>query len=414
MENLFRREVLEHKQHRLEGTISLIQPPVFKTLGLLILTVVILSIVFLSSGSYTRKERVSGVIEPSGGLLRVAAMQQGVVSEVLVKEGEQVAAGQPLLRIASAKHSTEATALNQALLNQYRFQQKNLLQQIEQLRGQYQLDIEELQQQETTAKEKLKELESQASTFQERLLLNQDLVSQIATLKGTGYISELELQRQKDTLLSLKQQASSIRSERIALESQLKNIKNQLAKLPIEHQNRISQLQSQQADLLIQISSIEQERLGEVRAAQSGVVTGLLAKLGKNVSMGQHLLTLIPEHSDMQAIVYIPTSAFGFIKEGQETKLRYHAFPYEKFGIYKGKIVELSNSVILPEETNMPGIIQEPAYRVVVALDEQAVKAYGKDTVLRAGMTLDADIVVEERSLLRWLFDPVFSIKGQL
>lgn len=414
MENLFRREVLEHKQHRLEGTISLIQPPVFKTLGLLILTVVILSIVFLSSGSYTRKERVSGVIEPSGGLLRVAAMQQGVVSEVLVKEGEQVAAGQPLLRIASAKHSTEATELNQALLNQYRFQQKNLLQQIEQLRGQYELDIEELQQQETTVKEKLKELESQASTFQERLLLNQDLVSQIATLKGTGYISELELQRQKDTLLSLKQQASSIRSERIALESQLKNIKNQLAKLPIEHQNRISQLQSQQADLLIQISSIEQERLGEVRAAQSGVVTGLLAKLGKNVSMGQHLLTLIPEHSDMQAIVYIPTSAFGFIKEGQETKLRYHAFPYEKFGIYKGKIVELSNSVILPEETNMPGIIQEPAYRVVVALDEQAVKAYGKDTVLRAGMTLDADIVVEERSLLRWLFDPVFSIKGQL
>ncbi|MCG7540823.1 HlyD family efflux transporter periplasmic adaptor subunit [Pseudoalteromonas sp. CO348] len=414
MENLFRREVLEHKQHRLEGTISLIQPPVFKTLGLLILTVVILSIVFLSSGSYTRKERVSGVIEPSGGLLRVAAMQQGVVSEVLVKEGEQVAVGQPLLRIASAKHSTEATELNQALLNQYRFQQKNLLQQIEQLRGQYQLDIEELQQQETTVKEKLKELESQASTFQERLLLNQDLVSQIATLKGTGYISELELQRQKDTLLSLKQQASSIRSERIALESQLKNIKNQLAKLPIEHQNRTSQLQSQQADLLIQISSIEQERLGEVRAAQSGVVTGLLAKLGKNVSIGQHLLTLIPEDSDMQAIVYIPTSAFGFIKEGQETKLRYHAFPYEKFGIYKGKIVELSNSVILPEETNMPGIIQEPAYRVVVALDEQAVKAYGKDTVLRAGMTLDADIVVEERSLLRWLFDPVFSIKGQL
>ncbi|PCK30285.1 HlyD family secretion protein [Pseudoalteromonas piscicida] len=414
MENLFRREVLEHKQHRLEGTISLIQPPVFKTLGLLILVVVILSIVFLSSGSYARKERVSGVIEPSGGLLRVAAMQQGIVSEVLVKEGEKVTAGQPLLRIASAKHSTEATELNQALLNQYRFQQQNLLQQIEQLRGQHQLDMAELQQQESSAKEKLNELERQAATFQERLLLNQDLVSQIATLKGTGYISELELQRQKDTLLSLKQQSSSIRSERIALQSQLKNIKNQLAKLPIEHQSRISQLQSQQADLLIQISSIEQERLGEIRAAQSGVVTGLLAKTGKSVSTGQHLLTVIPEDSDMQAIVYIPTSAFGFIKTGQQTKLRYHAFPYEKFGIYQGKIVELSNSVILPEETNMPGIIQEPAYRVVVELDEQVVKAYGKDTALRAGMTLDADIVVEERSLLRWLFDPVFSIKGQL
>ena len=116
----------------------------------------------------------------------------------------------------------------------------------------------------------------------------------------------------------------------------------------------------------------------------------------------------------MQAVVYIPTSAFGFIKEGQSTKLRYHAFPYEKFGIYQGQIVELSNSVIFTCKSSMPGIIQEPAYRVVVALAEQTVKAYGKDTPLRAGMTLDADIVVEERSLLRWLFDPVFSIKGQL
>ncbi len=387
MDNLFRREVLEHKQHRLEGTISLIQPPVFKVLGLLILVVVILSLVFLSAGSYTRKERVSGVIEPSSGLLRVASGQQGVISEVLVQEGEQVELGQPLLRIASAKHSTEAIELNQALLNQYRFQQKNLAQQIEQLRNQHQLDLKELRRQRDTARAKLAELESQASTFQQRLLLNQDLVSQIATLKGTGYISELELQRQKDTLLSLKQQSSTIRSERIALEAQLENIKSQLAKLPIEQQNRISQLQSQQADLLIQISSIEQQRLGEVRATQSGIVTGLLAKVGKNVSAGQHLLTLIPENSAMQAVVYIPTSAFGFIKEGQSTKLRYHA---------------------------LPGIIQEPAYRVVVALAEQTVKAYGKDTPLRAGMTLDADIVVEERSLLRWLFDPVFSIKGQL
>ncbi|MEI5640030.1 MULTISPECIES: HlyD family efflux transporter periplasmic adaptor subunit [unclassified Pseudoalteromonas] len=414
MENLFRREVLEHKQHRLEGTISLIQPPVFKVLGLLILVVVILSLVFLSAGSYTRKERVSGVIEPSGGLLRVASGQQGVISEVLVKEGEQVELGQPLLRIASAKHSTEATELNQALLNQYRFQQRNLAQQIEQLRSQHKLDLQELQRQRDTAKAKITELASQASTFQQRLLLNQDLVSQIATLKGTGYISELELQRQKDTLLSLEQQSSAIRSERIALEAQLENIKNQLAKLPIEQQNRISQLQSQQADLMIQISSIEQQRLGEVRATQSGVVTGLLAKVGKNVAPGQHLLTLIPQNSSMQAVVYIPTSAFGFIKEGQSTKLRYHAFPYEKFGIYEGQIIELSNSVILPEETSMPGIIQEPAYRVVVALAQQTVKAYGKDTALRAGMTLDADIVVEERSLLRWLFDPVFSIKGQL
>ncbi|WP_440054568.1 HlyD family secretion protein [Pseudoalteromonas sp. T1lg65] len=414
MENLFRREVLEHKQHRLEGTISLIQPPVFKVLALLILVVVLISLVFLSLGNYTRKERVSGVIEPSGGLLRVSAIQAGVVSDILVKEGQYVTAGQPLLRIASAKHSTESAELNQALLTQYRFQQNSLNQQIEQLKSQHKLEFSDLEEQLQTAKDKLVELENQAKTFAKRLKLNEELVTQIATLQGTGYISELELQRQKDTLLSLQQQSSSLQSERIALQSQIKNLTNQLAKMPIEQQTRMAQLESQRADLRIQISSIEQQRLGEIRASKSGVVTGLLAKVGKNINQGQHLLTLIPENSEMQAVVYVPTSAFGFIKEGQPTKLRYHAFPYEKFGIYEGQVIQLSSSVILPEETSIPGVIKEPAYRIVVALNSQTVKAYGKETALRAGMTLEADIVVEERSLLRWLFDPVFSIKGQL
>ncbi|WP_323744769.1 HlyD family efflux transporter periplasmic adaptor subunit [Pseudoalteromonas sp. PPB1] len=136
--------------------------------------------------------------------------------------------------------------------------------------------------------------------------------------------------------------------------------------------------------------------------------------MGKSVNAGQNLLSILPQGSQMQAIIYVPTSSFGFINLGQETKLRYHAFPYEKFGIYNGTVEQVSNSVILPDETSTPGVIQQPAYRVVVALEAQQITAYGKQTPLRAGMMLDADIIVEERSLLRWLFDPVFSIKGQL
>jgi len=55
-----------------------------------------------------------------------------------------------------------------------------------------------------------------------------------------------------------------------------------------------------------------------------------------------------------------------------------------------------------------------PSYRVVVALNNQMIQAYGRNIPLRSGMKLDADIVIEQRSLLRWLFDPVFSIQGQL
>ncbi|CAH9060223.1 Colicin V secretion protein CvaA [Pseudoalteromonas holothuriae] len=414
MENLFRKEVMENKRHRLEGAVSLVQPPLFRTLAVMIVAIVIISLIFLSVGKYTRKERVSGVIEPNTGILRLKAPQTGVLSQVLVSEGQYVEQGAPLLRIASAKHSTHAVELNQALLNQYTFQLHSLEQRIEQQQRQNKLALSKLNQQKSSAQARLLELEAQSQTFSERLSLNAQMVSQISTLKGTGYISELELQRQKDTLLSLRQQASSIQSERLSLQSQIEQLVNQLEQLPLEQSDHLSQLQSQKAELQIQLSSVEQQRLGELRAPKSGIVSGLMAKVGKNVVNGQNLLSVLPENSQMQAIIFVPTSAFGFVKEGLLTRLRYHAFPYEKFGVYDGHVIEVSQSVIFPDETNTPGIISAPAYRVVVDIKQQHVKAYGKESALRPGMTLDADVILEERSLLRWLFDPVFSIKGQL
>ncbi|MBC7010427.1 HlyD family efflux transporter periplasmic adaptor subunit [Pseudoalteromonas sp. BZK2] len=413
MDSLFRKEVLEHKRHRLEGTVSIIQPPIFKRLTVLILAIVIVSFVFLSLGQYTRKERVIGVIEPDAGILRIEASQSGLISEVLVSEGQFVKAGATLVKIASAKHSSQKLELNQALLNQYQFQLSSLELQIKQQQAQDILDLEQLRLQKKSLEQSLSELDRQSTIFKERLALNKQMVEQVGTLKGTGFISELELQKQKDTLLSLQQQASSIKSERVSLASQLKQHEKQIKQRPLQQYSHIAQLESQKADLQMRLSSIEQQRLGELRAPKSGIVSGLTAKVGKTVSTGQMLMSVLPENSDMQAIVYVPTSAFGFVDVGQNVRIRYHSFPYEKFGVYDGTITEISSSVILPEEVDSQTILTEPAYRVVITLNDQAIQAYGKATPLRVGMNLDADIVIEKRSLLRWLFDPVFSIRGQ-
>jgi len=414
MEDLFRKEVLENKRHRLEGPVSLVQPPVFKVLTLLIIVTVLISLCFLAAGNYTRKERVTGVIEPTTGLLRLQASQAGVISDLLVREGEYVKAGQTILRIGSAKYSKQPTELNQTLINQYNFQLKNLESQLSQQKSQSSIDLLELEEQKHNAIAKLTELDNQFEIYSERLELNQKIVKQISILKGTGYISELELQRQKDTLLSLKQQSSNIESERLTIISQIKQFESRLKKLPMEQSQKRSKLESQKADIQIQLSSVEQQRMSELRAPIAGQVSGILVKTGKSVTHGQNLLTMLPSDSKMQAVIYVPTSAFGFIQIGQETRLRYHAFPHERFGVFNGTITEISNSVIFPEETYTPGLITQPTYRVIVTLHEQSIQAYGKATFLRAGMTLDADIIIEERSLLRWLFDPVFSIKGQL
>ena len=62
----------------------------------------------------------------------------------------------------------------------------------------------------------------------------------------------------------------------------------------------------------------------------------------------------------------------------------------------------------------MPVALQEPVYRVQVALDQQEIRAYGTTVPLQSGMLLNADIVLEQRSLLSWLLEPILSLKGRL
>lgn len=373
-----------------------------------------MSLVFLSLGSYTRKEKVGGVLQPNMGLIKLGAPQSGIIAELMVQEGQLVKKNQPILRIISEKHGIEGFELNQSLINQFQFQLNSLKHQLSQQRIQNKLQVEVLNHNRINIEKKLIQLEIQYDIFLERIKINNQIVEQITTLADTGYISDLELKRQNDVLLSLKQQSSSIQSEKLTLRNQLEQIDNQRVQLPIEQQKLMTQLDTQIKDIKVQLAKIKQQRLGELRAPVDGVVSGSLVKLGKSVTLNQNLISIVPVGSSMQAIIYVPTKAFGFIEIGQKTRIRYNAFPYEKFGIYKGTVTEISANVILPTETDIPGIISQPSYRVIIDLDNDSISAYGKEIPLRSGMKLDADIIIEERSLIHWLFDPVFSIKGRL
>jgi membrane fusion protein len=58
--------------------------------------------------------------------------------------------------------------------------------------------------------------------------------------------------------------------------------------------------------------------------------------------------------------------------------------------------------------------VKEPVYRVDVKLDRQNVSALGKEIALRPGMLVSADILLERRTLLEWLFEPVLQLRGRL
>ncbi len=95
-------------------------------------------------------------------------------------------------------------------------------------------------------------------------------------------------------------------------------------------------------------------------------------------------MTLVPAGARLEARLYGPSRAIGFVRPGQRVRLRYEAFPHQKFGQYEGVVQSVSRSTVGPAELTgdgapLPGLVPgEPVYRVTVELAAQTATAYGE------------------------------------
>ncbi|MBK8322512.1 MAG: HlyD family efflux transporter periplasmic adaptor subunit [Betaproteobacteria bacterium] len=171
-----------------------------------------------------------------------------------------------------------------------------------------------------------------------------------------------------------------------------------------------------------QVAALEQARLersvqsdSRVEAPASGFVAAVLVEPGQPVASGTPLLTVLPEGSPLEAHLHAPSRAIGFVRAGQEVRLRYPAFPFQKFGSHRGRVVSVSRSAHAPGDLGFapPDGSREPLYRIKVSLDSQDVIAYGRPEPLQAGMQVEADVLLDRRTLIEWLFDPLVSLAGR-
>jgi len=113
----------------------------------------------------------------------------------------------------------------------------------------------------------------------------------------------------------------------------------------------------------------------------------------------------------LQAELFVPSRAIGFVKPGQPVRILYDAFPYQHFGTYRGEIVDVSQTILTGTDAGAPFKLSEPAYRVVASLERSDIDADGKRIALQPDMLLKADIILERRSLMSWLTRPLQSVR---
>lgn len=418
---IFRNQAINAQKTKWIGEVVLIRPFSFTILTICVAIICIMIILLLSFATYTKRTTVQGQLMPNTGLVRVFASEAGIVDQKLIQDGQQVKNNQTLYTLKMARYNS-AGNYSDSVEDQIQLKKNSLEHDKNKISAMYThsnaQDIAEI----SAIKQEINQIDAVIQQQQQRLNLAKDNVARYQSLLARDYISIEEYQLKQDYFLNQKLVLKSYERDRLAKSTELNSkeiaLKNRALKLSTDLSNVDRQIASNQQD------SIENKARNELilKAHTTGTVTSLNAQVGQQVSPNTPLASIVPADSILEAHLYLPSEAIGFIQLNQAVKLRFQAFPYQKFGQATGKVTSISDSTINTAELTNIGEFggqlnlnqSQPIYLVKVQLDEQNIKAYGVKKALKVGMAFEADIMQETRKLYEWVLEPLYSISGKL
>ena len=405
---LFRREVLEFQQYNRQwGRVVPLQP---LSTRLMVWCVVVASacvIAFLFVGQYARKEVAVGYLKPASGSARVFAPEQGIISTVYVRQGQRVIEGEPLIAVTTSQIAGNGDDVNAAVLHTLEQQKSSLAARIEN-----EVHLNASEQDRLTAQ--AKELDSELTTYtaqlaiqRTRISLLEGMVAMGAELRAKGLMSEIDQKHREDSLLEQRQAFITTSQQMMAQRSKLTQINFDIAQLPSALTAKVQPLRNDLLSTEQRIAETNGRRAYIVRAPIGGLVSLLQASVGQQADPRRMQLQIVPTDSPLQAELFIPASAIGFVEAGQDVRILYDAFPYQRFGTYRGRIVEVSQTVLMDGDLVAPVKVNQPVYTATVALDRPNVDVRGRKVPLQPDMSLRADIILERRSIMDWIVGPL-------
>jgi len=409
MSKLFRPEAVAHVTRRLAGGVMLATPLPARVVGLVLAAIVLAAAVFAGVASYARKASVTGWLVPDQGFIRATAPAAGLIARLLVTEGDSVEEGQRLAEIRVAAeiaggNAGEAVAI--ALRHEAEALKAHGGAQIAKLEA----EVPQTQTRLDNLQIELTFLEQQAQLQESRITLAEGALGDV-NAAAAGSIARREIEQRRSAALIAQQELAALHRQAAATKREIADLAARLTVIPIEITATRAETQAAEAGLSQRASDAEARRAIVVLAPIAGHVAALPVATGQPIGVNATLAIITPVSGKLEAELLAPSRAAGFIQPGQEVQLEVQAFPYQRFGIVRGAVKTVSSTVLGPSEISIPGLaIQEPVFRVRVTLSREAVEAYGKTYLLQPGMLLSANIVFDRRSLLQWLFDPLYAV----
>jgi HlyD family secretion protein len=379
-----------------------------------------------------------GKLVPASYLKIVQPAEQGIVREILVREGERVAAGQLLMRLDAKLADADRSVVQQELalrsLQLRRIDAELSGAPLEQepadpprlyaeVAAQWQANrraLEDALAQERSVLERARQ--SHAAALEVKAKLEQTLPhyraqeQAFAKLSKEGYAGSLLAQEKSRERIEkerdLQAQVHAIRSAKATIAQSEKR----LAQLQSEYLQR---LQAERVEASAQQQRLEQElakhehrqELLDLRATQAGFVKDLATHTpGTVVSPGTVIMTLVPADEQLRAEVWVSNQDVGFVHAGQPTKIKLTAFTFQKYGMLDGRVSRVSADAAeqAPGAAGAKG--ERPlglAYKTLVDLDAQHLDSDGRRYEFAPGMHVTAEIKLGERTVLEYLLSPI-------
>lgn len=417
---LFRSEAVSAKNEQRFGNVLIHQPWGYGVAAILAGALILLVVAYSYFGTYTRKTTVGGLLMPKLGMLRLTSPTTGLLTEVLAQEGQTVRAGETLFVISGERIS--ATGGTQQLIAEQLTQrllalERNRTSANDRIAGQIRLLDSRL----VTITQEMGQFREEIRLIARRVDLAETHQARQRDLLTAGFISIAQHQQDEGEVLVLLGQQQSIQRARASLKREHMDLQMQRQEAELRHRNEIAEI-DQSISLVKQEQAENDVRNKQVSSAPfTGTITGSNVQVGQQVAAGALLASLIPQGADLTAYLYVASRKAGFIELGQKVLIRYAAYPYQKFGMARGRIIDLTKSPYSAQElpTHIASVVNSSSetaelfYRATVEIDSQTISVYGNSQPLQAGMLLEADIVQDKRRLYEWALEPIYSITGK-
>ncbi len=412
-EKLFREAAVNHHRENIYGNVLLTTPMKFKLMTLFFLMIASMVTMFLFFGQYARKESVRGQLVPNQGIVRVLAASRGTIKQTHVTNGEQVHAGDVLFTINTETYTHNNQVLNDEIKQELLIRLENTQ---EKINNTGYLFINEM----TRYKSKVKAIETDLLKIREQqagayklVNISKKQLHEHEKYFARQLVLEADVENKKIAYLNAKLSYEEIQRLILNKESELAEFNRKQESLPQENQNRLLDLQDALSQTKQSLAEIQGAKAHIIRAPINGVVATIVVNAGQTVSADSSLLTILPNDFTLHAELFLPSRSIGFVEKDKQVLLRYDAFPYQRYGLYEGRISEVG-ATTLATNTITPFNSSEPVYKVKVKLEQQTINAYGKKIALQPGMLVTAGIILENRSMIEWLLEPILSLRGAL